>query len=363
MKVACGTSETVRGTGNRPVRNCRGLELVRWCSFPRVLPQRNCEPMNPTLHVIASCADRKTVGCGPELQLRRFRQPRPEERLARWWSALSSHGPCLPAEDLYVGPYWSTIRGLAETNAAQKFAMNLWVASAGYGLVSVTAPIRPYSATFRTNLADSVVRQRDAKHGFGTKHWWSALARKRLGPAPSPRSIAALAASNPRARILIIGSAPYIAAMEDDLTEALALLRDRDQLLIVSGEPGPKRPSLRECWIESRARLLTRVGGSLPALHARVARQILNEVPRYGLDSARLRARWARIAQGTPEVMKPHRLASTDQDVKQFIRSAIAKEPWRRHTPLLHDFRATGRACEQSRFRSLYLQIVQEVAR
>lgn len=317
--------------------------------------------MRARLHVIASCADRKRSGFGEELRLRAFRDRDPEDRLQHWWRSLSMGGSRLPAQDLYVGPYWSTVRDLVTSRACRIFSLSMWVASAGYGLVSSDAPLRPYSATFRPNAPDSVVRPRDV--GFDAQKWWSALAALRLPRSRAPRSLVALAKSSPRSRLFVIGSPAYVSAMESDLEGALDVLGNPNRLLILSGDPGPRSEVLSKCWLPSTARLLARVGGSLPALHARVARQILNEAPRYGLDSTTLRDRWTEIAERSPEAMKPQRSVSTDDEVKQFIRTALQQEPKLRHTRLLRDFRANGRACEQSRFRGLYQQVLGEKSR
>lgn len=319
--------------------------------------------MDAPLHIISSCADRKRSGHGPDVRLRAFTERDPDVRLARWWRALSNGGPRLPAAELYVGPYWATVRDLPGTRANQKFAITAWVASAGYGLVSALAPLRPYSATFRVNAPDSVVRPADLRRGFDSKCWWNALTRLRAPGASAPRSLTSLAKETPRARLLIIGSSAYLAAMEDDLIGALAHLQKPDRMVIVCGAPGPSQALLKQCWIPSGARLLSRVGGSLPALHARVAKRILDESPRYGLDAPRLRARWVAIAKRSPEAMKVQRDVSTDQQVKDFIRAALQKTPALKHTRLLRDFRASGRACEQSRFRNLFRQVIQEQSR
>src|SRR5688572_21563408 len=104
--------------------------------------------MRHPLHIIASCADRKKTGHGDELEMRGFNDRDLDVRAERWWTALTKDAPRLPAEDLYVGPYWATVRSLRETAASARFAIDLWVASAGYGLLHASTAVRPYSATF-----------------------------------------------------------------------------------------------------------------------------------------------------------------------------------------------------------------------
>jgi hypothetical protein len=293
--------------------------------------------------------------------MRAFRSRDIHERLDQWWDALAANGsPRVPAKDLYVGPYWATVRELPDVCVNAQLDIRMWVASAGYGLVPAEASIRPYSATFRRGVADAVLRDSDLERGAQTKQWWAALGRHSAIGWRAPRRIGALAKRDPRARIVVLGSPSYLAAMEDDLGEVLRVHRSGDRLVIVSSDSARLRPELQQSCVESTGKLLARVGGSLPALHARVARQILLEAPRFGLNATELRARWAGISDRSPDAMKPVRAQATDEEVKSFIRDSLKSEPSLKHTKLLRDFRTAGRACEQSRFKSLFLQVAEE---
>ena len=48
------------------------------------------------------------------------------------------------------------------------------------------------------------------------------------------------------------------------------------------------------------------------------------------------------------------KLSESDQEVIQFIKAQLQTEPKLKHSPLLTRLRASGRACEQKRFASLY---------
>lgn len=295
--------------------------------------------------------------------MRGFRDRDLETRAERWWAELTQGSASIAAEDLYIGPYWATVRALKETAATRRFAINLWVASAGYGLLHSTSPVRPYSATFAPNVADSVIRPGDRSRGFDAKGWWRALSAFKVPGASAPRRLAVIAKRDPKARFLVIGSPAYVGALEEDLLALASLLKDPHQLVIVTGAPGPRAEPLRELWVESSARLLRKVEGSLPALHARVARQILDEAPEFGFNAAELRARWAAISKRSPKAMKPQRTVTTDDEVKEFIRTTLRQNPSGKQTRLLHDFRASGRACEQKRFKGLFEDVVKERAR
>jgi hypothetical protein len=49
--------------------------------------------------------------------------------------------------------------------------------------------------------------------------------------------------------------------------------------------------------------------------------------------------------------------AMSDDDVRRFIRERLRAEPDLRHTRMLRDLRDGGRACEQKRFRRLFMQV------
>jgi hypothetical protein len=314
--------------------------------------------MSGRLHIVASCADRKRGDHEAGVRLRDFTSPDPYDRADRWWSALrSSDASTTSARDLYIGPYWSTVRDLDSSRAASSFDLRLWVASAGYGLVPAEAALRPYSATFSAGMPDSVVRPLDVQRGFRRSDWWSALARKPRPTHQGPRTLAQLADRDPRARMLVIGSPSYLAAIEDDLVEAMSLLGRSERLVIISGAPGPRRSELRQSWVASTAPLLSKLGGALPSLHARLARRILDDAPKHGVDSSRLQLRWRRIADHAAPSERPERAVCTDSQVKSFIWESLRGLPNLTHTRALRDLRARGRACEQARFRELFRSV------
>jgi hypothetical protein len=252
------------------------------------------------------------------------------------------------------------VRSFSSCEGAGHFDLRLWVASAGYGLVPFEALLRHYSATFSAGMPDSVIRRQDLQRGFTLRHWWNALAGKQ-GPVPDgPRTLSRVATRNRRAQMMVIGSPAYVSALEGDLVDAVSALGN-ERLVIITGDPGPKSKELRASWVPSTARLLTELGGALPSLHARLARRILDEAPKRGLEASELRRRWEAIADRAPLAKRPVRAVSSDSEVKRFSRGGLRASASLTHTRALRDFRAGGRACEQGRFRALFSSIAQEL--
>jgi hypothetical protein len=278
-----------------------------------------------------------------------------------WWTRLStSTVPEIPVHALYCGDHWSTVLSLSEL--AENFEKQLWVASAGYGLVPIESRIRPYAATFSSSHPDSV-------HSFATdalsgtalsRAWWAEIAKRELPDSESARSIAELAREDDQVHLLVVAGPQYLAAMEDDLLAARATLTKTERLILVSSPLRTMSPTLAPNLIPSTARLQPEVGGALTSLHARVAARILQEAEPYPLDATTLQERYSNILLRLAKPERVTRVSVSDDTVRAFIQEHLLQDPRSSCTSLLRRFRADGKACEQSRFRQLYQQHTQK---
>ncbi|MFO0760424.1 MAG: hypothetical protein U0359_28335 [Byssovorax sp.] len=306
------------------------------------------------LHVIASCTDRKRLPVPAALRLGNLRGTAGSDRFAAWWRALQRDGsPTRTAAELYAGDHWTVLRELPALGAKAGLEVRLWVASAGYGLVPGAAPLRSYAATFTPGHADSVVTSGATARGEA-RDWWQRLGRE-VGPDPSaPRTIAALARAHPGGTFIVVAAPRYVAAMEADLAEALGHLRSKEKLVIVSGMPGPTTEALRANWVPSLAALQSVLGGARTSLHARLARRIVDEAAERGIAATAVRERFQNLARQAPPLPIYDRTAVEDDAVRRFVLDELRRNPHATHTRLLRDFRASGHACEQSRFRRIF---------
>jgi hypothetical protein len=303
------------------------------------------------LHVIASCTDRKRLPAPAALRLRNFRG---SDRFASWWRALHRDAsPTRPAAELYAGDHWTVLRELPALGAKAGLTVRLWVASAGYGLVPGEAPLQSYAATFTPGHADSVVTS-GATARAETQDWWQRLGRER-GPDPSAqRTIAALTRAHPGETFLVVAAPRYVAAMEADLAGALGHLKNSEKLVVVSGMPGPTTEALRANWVPSVAALQPALGGARTSLHARLARRIVGEAAEHGIAATAVRERFQNLVRHAPPPPRYDRAAVDDEAVRRFVLNQLRKNPRATHSRLLRDFRESGHACEQSRFRRIF---------
>ena len=253
--------------------------------------------MAATLHIIASCTDRKRAAAGTPVRLRDV--PGSDRgRAKKWWRTLrQSDAKETPATELYVGAHWSVVRDLPRLAGDRGLDARLWVSSAGYGLVPSTRRLKPYSATFAIRQPDSIAPElggREARRAHMS--WWSALAELPLVGSKEPRSVTDLARHSRHAVILVVGSPDYVAAMRSDLLEAREELRDARQLIVISSDRPSHLGDLRENLAPSDARLLQRFGeGTRISLHALTARAMIDEVASHPLRADVQRARFERL--------------------------------------------------------------------
>lgn len=312
--------------------------------------------MTERLVIVASCSDRKSLPIADVLRLRTVPVRPAATRTARWWRRVQdARAPSAPALDVYQGDHWSVVRELPALAKRAGFSPELWVMSAGYGLIPSTASIRGYSATFAKRHPDTVC----PASGAGSERWWSEMATLR-GPARGePRRFTELLCDRRRTRVLVVGSSEYLRAALPDIQEAIRPLARSGRALVVSTRAGRLAPELEASTVPFDARLKAVLGGATQGLNARVARKLLLDAPRHGLDAADIQVRFQRLLRQLPALPRyDEREPMTDDQVKDFIRKELAGMPKRPGwTPLLRIMRKGGQKCEQSRFRRLYEEV------
>lgn len=293
------------------------------------------------VRVVVTCTRRKTRPIPRALHMRNVPGARLSTRFRNWTERLTSAAArSVPALDLYAGEHWTIARHLCG-EAEMPAKVDLWVCSAGYGLIPVDAPIAPYSATFVPGDPDSVPG--------GAAAWWAALGDWD-GPAGGARSFVQLAAANPSARLVVVLSAAYLRACHHDIRQAADKLTDPVGLSIISAGTKHDR-DLADFLLPADARLQSALGGTLQALNIRAAEYLLA----VGLvDHEEMNAGLERLLAEQPPPRHYDRRRATDAEVRHFIRDHLRAEPPPTHTRLLREFRDAGYACEQGRFAALF---------
>jgi hypothetical protein len=308
----------------------------------------------PAINLIANCTARKKRIPDARVCLRSLAAESEGERLKKWLSLLHKMGDeatCV-AGDLYCGDGWSSIQA-AVANFRERDALNLWVASAGYGLLSSEDVVVPYSATFTAGQEDSVTPDRDPAR---IQQWWNGLTKRTAKTSRPVASVSELARAYPSTPLLVGVSSDYLLAMMTDLLAASEALLDPDLLVIVSAgtkKAGDLTPFLLPC----DARLEHRLGGARTSLNARIVAYILNTFRAEELRMPLLQKHFKNILSRAPKARTYDRKRMTEKQVETFIRRSLRKEPEASFSALLRSLRDSGMACEYKRFRDMFRAI------
>jgi len=301
-----------------------------------------------TVHVVVTCANRKSLPIPSHLQLGEVPGSSAIERVRKWIARLADTGsaPQVPAFDLYAGEHWSVARRFS-AHALPGEEIQLWACSAGYGLIPAEARIMPYHATLTPNQADSVPGE--------TASWWTWLSEW-SGPSPEyPRSIRALIASDPTAVFMFVLSKNYLRACGEDIAAGSEHVADPNRLLIVSA--GARlQGDLAVFAVPADARLQAQFSGTRRALNARIGSYLLSEGIRGRSEAT---ADLTRLLAAQPPIPRYDRKKQTDREILDLIAQRVAQTPATSANRLLREFRDAGLACEQHRFSRLYRTVAE----
>jgi hypothetical protein len=298
------------------------------------------------IHVVVTCTQSKKGS--PPKGARARELPSSMDvgpRCSRWMGRLEALGePVVKARNMYSGGHWSVAVDMASHDSVE-----LWIMSAGYGLLSLEDCIQAYDATFSSG-ADCVVG--DSSH---LPQWWEELSKHSPpGVGRHPRTLQDLAGSDPNASLLVAASPPYLAAVQEDLVRAADSLDSSDRLIVVSGGARERFPLLNNHLLGVDARLQAEVGGAMQSLNVRIARDLLQRGNGEALSLSETRHHYKKLQEQLDPFSYPERAKLGDADVLTFIKGELELDPSTSKTRLLRKLRANGSACEQSRFSNLF---------
>jgi len=303
-------------------------------------------PTASTLILITNCAATKRIAAGAPVLLRNWTGS-VRHRFHWWQKAIEKQVSTTTVRDCYAGDAWS--QALAAEQASPNNSQ-LWVISAGLGLLSVDQSIPNYSATFVNNDLDSV-----ASNHLEKTDWWNLLVEWRRA-STGIGCITDLALANPKSVLMVAVSSSYFSVIKDDLVSARAALASPDQLLVISAGTRPVR-ALGTSLLPIDARFENLVGGARSTLNARMLRRIIEENRQGRIRASQISEYLSAIATTLDSPRSFERRPLADKQIATFIRKQSRSVPRSSASALLRILRDQGLACEQKRFHRIYKTI------
>lgn len=301
---------------------------------------------------VTTCTARKTLPPDTACTMGSINSLELPQRFDSWVEAISSSpGKQRKPIDLYCGNSWSVVRRIVGGNRD----IRSWVISAGQGLLRFDQPICSYSATFSAGEMDSVLCGKVDRASL--RKWWNLLCGWRESKGESVASITGIARNYPNEPIIAAISADYLKAVTDDLSQARAALSDPRLLLVISAGSKPKG-ILQENILPADARLEGLFGKSRLTLNSKIAEWVLSNFAADELRTNSVSERLEKMIQNLPPSTYPNREKSSDAEVLDFLENKLQSGERTSYSVLLRDYRASGRACEQRRFRGLFKKLL-----
>jgi hypothetical protein len=308
------------------------------------------ESIQHVINLVVTCTNRKRAAASSALQVRNLRGRSIDLRISSWSKKLSREQQgAMPAAEVYRGDHWSVVNSIARLSSSTE--IKIWIASAGYGLISPASHIVPYAATFSPRHEDSVARSSSERRA-----WWAGITETPPQSHPSTlRSLRAVARKHKTSPLIIAASPEYIDAMADDILAAQKQLGSSDLLSILCRR-GAAPEELRASSIALQADFSTSLGGTLTSLSARVLRWLVLQECEMLTTTAITKLLSGLALQSKARII-PKRARLTDTEVKGQIRLAFERSAEVSRTSALRAFRDSGLAVEQHRFARIYNEV------
>ncbi|MEI7087498.1 hypothetical protein WCU61_15585 [Pectobacterium versatile] len=305
------------------------------------------------IHLITTCTNGKNSDGNNILSLAQYSSVRiPSNVLvSSWCNALNeaiSTSATVCAVDLYKGGHWATAKAILK-----KYSVDLWILSAGLGLLHYKDKIVPYKATFAVGYDESIPLYSHEYVGK-TFHrtWWKEISERSFFKPRHPTSIAELMKENKKDYYIFCGSPDYINAIELDIINGLEyLVSPKKQLLIITSKKINDR--LARYLFKTNKNMAHWLKCNMLMLNVSMAKYIVGEFTDKKLnDLNELSLQLSDKLKELPKREVKKGIRRSPEEVKSFILKIMEQNPSISATHALREFRDSGNSFEEKRFRA-----------
>ncbi|MGR6751297.1 hypothetical protein [Aeromonas sp. s7(2024)] len=257
------------------------------------------------------------------------------------------------AINLYKGSHWTNA-----LKAKKHEFVDLWVISAGLGLINANDSTINYQATFTPNCDDSI-----PTYGMTSKEssrvWWSHLCKIKNNYSRC-KSIAHLMQSKHDELFIIAGSNIYINAILDDLIQGAKFLSNPQKQLVIitsSTESFSEKKIIKDCFLSSSKLMLPWLKCNATSLNICLANKFIELLKEQNFDYCSTKNSINQMHNTIPAIVKSDKIKCTDEYLRIYISTELQSNSNLSATKCLIKLRSSGRCAEERRFRKVFLDI------
>jgi len=306
--------------------------------------------MSTRLNIVVTCTSRKTITPHPSLRISSFTKT--DKRADAWTDAVKAVNQSVKPDekitplDLYAGEHWKIAKSLtSQIENSRGWEGELWVLSAGYGLLNEKAKIVSYGAAFSSGKVDSIVPNVDVSSKEFRAEWWRKLIKLSTGKEDYPNSLEELGKRDLSSKFLIACSEPYLDAISDDLKSipdffnrvflisSSSLDQDLESCRIKSKNEKKRYADLKK-FSYGQLGNQTHGGpfaGSMMSLNVQIGEDVLKNINKHQFDREKLNRHFTDLLEETTRRPSNSRKRPQDddevrRDIREYIKIATAKK-------------------------------------
>ena len=298
------------------------------------------------INIISSCTNSKKQIPNESLKIESFNKNMDLEDIIKIWNNnIQKQGEAsYKVSELYKGGSW---KASVDTKKilCTKHRTELYIASAGYGLIHSEEKILPYDSTFASSTTNSINKFKNTSKIKANTRWWNSI------NTFSPASF------SDESYFFIILPHSYLLAAQDTIKSLINTFDQKVFIFIANKHSLPEFMSDNIIKFDSRFNSFQ--SGVLSNMLQRAVLWLSNEIIIKGLPLSHvaLQNHIENEMLNHDTFVMPIRIKLSEEEQYKKIKSMIEEENIQSASKGLKAFRAKGYACEQKRFGKIFKDI------
>lgn len=301
------------------------------------------------VHLITNCTNLKKSNIQGKITLESLiKKYNSQSIVSAWFERLENAEQKVPANEVYAGDHWKVASSISIPD------LDLWVLSAGYGLIHSSSYIGSYDATFSKGSENSI-----NKTGLSNKEWWERLHQLRNSEGFKCNSLHSLVSTNVDDVFFIAASPDYLRVIQDELKELLLDKKLTNKNLFIISSKHNIDKKLTPYFLESSADFCSTLKGGRVSLNIRLAKYLLEQDNVNTFSPNHVIDKYNHLQKTSVKLSVNNRQKLTDAEINNFIIKELESNQGLKTsaTMLLKKLRSKNLACEQKRFTKLLNKI------
>lgn len=298
------------------------------------------------INIISSCTNSKKQTPSRLLQIENFNKNMDLENIIKIWNnnILNKDETTYKVSELYKGGTWKASLD-TKTQLLTKYKTELYIASAGYGLIHSEDKILPYNSTFASSTTNSISKFQNNSEVKANIKWWNSVNKF------------SLTSFSNESYFFIVLPHNYLIASQDTVEGLINIFGKQVFIFIANKYSLPN--FMENNIIKFDSRFNNFQPGVVSNMLQRAVLWLSNEIVKKDipLSHTAIQNHIEKEMLKHEIFIMPTRIKLSEEEIYKNIKSMIQAENIQSASKGLKVFRTMGYACEQKRFGKIFKEI------